>query len=81
MNLKRNLRNNDVITLVILMAKEPNEWTKTMRRSSNNQSGGILLYINAETLHFANIPNNKQLEVKQYPCKNGRVVLKFREID
>ncbi len=63
------------------MVHEAKEWTRASRRLKDSQSGGVHLFINLETLKFANIPNNKSLMVRQHPCKNGRIILRFKEGD
>lgn len=61
------------------IAQEPKDWTKAVRRSKDDQSGGVRIFINFETLKKANIPNNVPLMVHQNACKNGRIILKFKE--
>lgn len=60
------------------MTNEVKEWAKTYRRSYKKKSGGVFVYVDSETLRFSGLPNDKQLLVKRYPTKEGKVILKFK---
>ena len=60
------------------MVVETKEWVKVHHRSSKNESGGIFVYIDCDTLRFSGIPIDKPLMVKRYPTSEGKIILKFK---
>ena len=68
----------NVITWIDTMASESKEWVNAHHRSYNSKSGGVFVYVDSVTLRFSGIPIDKPLQVKRYPTKEGKVILKFR---
>ena len=60
------------------MAVESKEWIIAHHRSKKKKSGGVFVYVDSDTLRFSGIPIDKELEVKRYPTREGKVILKFR---
>lgn len=72
---------------MIDMTIEGKTWIAAHRRTDKTQSGGIHIYVDAETLskslRFADIPINSELKVKRYPIKCrkrvAKIILEIRE--